>query len=162
MSTCPRLQQQGTRQLNGIKGMRMRSRRRNRSRRINSQKLHADGKLAKLGKKILTSQENGLVGRPKTGFFRFQPQLLKKLSTLILTFILPRADSFGGFLSNLVQRHRFDTQNNILESGFDFHVSSLCSTNVPMWERWERDDENLTDFENMKITYSSKAKANQS
>ena len=52
----------------------------------------------------------------------------------------------------------FDILNNILESGFDFHVSSLGSTNVPMWERWERDDKNLPDFENMKKTYSSKAK----
>ena len=52
----------------------------------------------------------------------------------------------------------FDILNNILESGLDFHVSSLGSTNVPMWERWERDDKNLPDFENMKKTYSSKAK----
>ena len=52
----------------------------------------------------------------------------------------------------------FDILNNILESGFDFHVSSLGSTNVPMWERWERDDKILPDFENMKKTCSSKAK----
>ena len=55
-------------------------------------------------------------------------------------------------------RASFDILNNILESGFDFHVSSLGSTNVPMWERWERDDKNLPDFENKKKTYSSKAK----
>ena len=48
----------------------------------------------------------------------------------------------------------FDTLNSILESGFDFHVSSssLCSTNVPMWERWQHDDENLPDFENIQQT----------
>ena len=52
----------------------------------------------------------------------------------------------------------FDILNNILESGFDLLVSSLGSTNVPMWERWERDDKNLPDFENEKKTYSSEAK----
>ena len=53
----------------------------------------------------------------------------------------------------------FDTLNNNLESGFELHYSSLSSTNVPMWERWEHVDENLPDFENRKLTHSSKQMA---
>ena len=76
------------------------------------------------------------------------------LSRFVPTFILPMADSFDGFLSNLVQTHH--VTNNTLESVFGFDVSSLSSTNVPVWKRWECNAENLPDFKiNMKVTYST-------
>ena len=85
------------------------------------------------------------------------PKYLKKKEAII--YLYPPKGRFLWRISfKFSPKASFDILNNILESGFDFHVSSLGSTNVPMWERWERDDKLLPDFENMKKTCSSKAK----
>ena len=70
------------------------------------------------------------------------------------SYLHPPNGRFDGFLSNLVPTHHLT--NNTLESVFGFDVSSLSSTNVPVWKRWECNAENLPDFKvNMKVSYST-------